>query len=481
VEIRLLPNSQNRLLIISKNGMSEQKTSNKKNCLISWLIFLSTLIIVLPTIILGMFPALIILFSDKVRFPIGINAFEPGVWMVPILISNAIIFSVIVLYQKNKLPNLLYRLFKFIFNFEISPRTALVLIGILIGSYVILTVGELHTEESWEDTVGVEAALQNWSFDDLGFYGKVIPYFFGYLSMELFGSYRVAPFIASILCLFLTYLITVQISKKRFAGIVALAIVLQSGNFLIYDTTITYPILWIMFYLLSIYFIFKSWPISSISYISAILSHSLSVGFFPISMLIIVVSDLSKRKKTLLLSSYFAVIVIGLFLILTQIYQLPFVLTFDSTSPLDVFRIITASASILTQFRYDFLIILFLLPLVVCLFLVSKKGISNANALLILIGGIMLMIIFVPILTIMENTPYRILPLVFFFAIGVGTLFSKNINLQDKLLAYSEFRDDSRKRNDEDKKDSKKNKKISNENSKHKSPSDLRRSEKRKK
>jgi len=412
--------------------LPEQKISNKKNQLISWLVFLPTLIIVLFTLILGMFPALIIVFSDKVRFPVEINAFEPGIWMFPILISNAIIFTTIILYKKNKLPHMLNSLFKFILNFEISHRISLVLIGLLIGSYVILTVGELYTEEPWVDTIAVEAALQNYSFDDLRFHFKMIPYFFGYLSMEIFGSYRVAPFIASILCLFLTYLITVQISKKRFAGIIALAVVLQSGNFLIYDTTITYPIFWIMFYLLSIYFVFKSWQFSSTSFIAAILSHPLSVAFFPITILIIAVSDLSKRKKTLLLSSYFAVIVIGIVLIFTQIMSFPVALTFDGTSTLDVSKIVAASASILTQFRYDGLIVLFLLPLVVCLFLTSKKGISNATTPLILIGGIILLVTFVPVLTVSANTPYRILPLVFFFAIGVGTLLSKNINLQDE-------------------------------------------------
>jgi len=416
--------------------LSEQKTSNKKNRLISWIIFLSTLIIVLPTLILGMFPALIIVFSDIVRFPVEINAFEPGIWMYPILISNAIIFTTIVLYQKNKLPHMLNSSFKFILNFEISHRTTLVLIGILIGSYAILTVGELYTEEPWADYEGVEAALQNWTFDDFNFSPRDLLKFFGYLSMELFGSYRVAPFIASILCLFLTYLITVQISKKRFSGIIALGIVLQSGNFLIYDTTITYPIFWIMFYLFSIYFIFKSWALSSISFITAVFSHALSIGFLPITITFIAVLDLPKRKKILLLSSYFALIVIGLVLIFIQIIPIgDFVSLEIQGSSLDFSRIIAAFASILTQFRYDGLIVLFLLPLVVCLFLASKKGISNANTLLILIGGIILMTVFVPVLTENSNTPYRILPLVFFFAIGVGTLFSKNIKLKDELLS----------------------------------------------
>jgi len=416
--------------------LSEQKTSNKKNRLISWIIFLSTLIIVLPAVILGMFPALIIVFSDIVRFPVEINAFEPGIWMYPILISNAIIFTTIVLYQKNKLPHMLNSSFKFILNFEISHRTTLFLIGILIGSYAILTVGELYTEEPWADYEGIEAELQNWSFDDFNFSPRDLLKFFGYLSMELFGSYRVAPFIASILCLFLTYLITVQISKKRFAGIIALGIVLQSGNFLIYDTTITYPIFWIMFYLFSIYFIFKSWALSSISFITAVFSHALSIGFLPITITFIAVLDLPKRKKILLLSSYFALIVIGLVLIFIQIIPIDYFVSLEiQGSSLDFSKIIAAFTSILTQFRYDGLIVLFLLPLVVCLFLASKKGISNANTLLILIGGIILMTVFVPVLTENSNTPYRILPLVFFFAIGVGTLFSKNIKLKDELLS----------------------------------------------
>ena len=406
--------------------MPEQKINNKKNRLISWLVFLPTLIIVLFTLILGMFPALLITFSDKVRFPVEINVFEPGVWMFPILISNAIIFATIILYQKNKLPHMLNSLFEFILNFEVSKKITLVLIAVLIGSYAILTVGELYTEEPWADYKRtVEVPLQNFSFDNFAFNLKFIPTFFGYLSMELFGSYRVFPFIASTLCLFLTYLITVQITKKRFAGIIALAVVLQSGNFLIYDTTITYPIFWIMFYLLSIYFIFKSWPISPISFTSAVFSHPLTFGLFPLTIPFIALLDLPKRKKILLLSSYFALIVIGLVLIFTQIIPIPVTFTVDSTSSFDVSKIIDAFAIILSQFRYDGVIVLFLLPLVVCLFLTSKKGIPNANAVLVLIGGVILLTVFIPVLTDLGNTPYRILPLVFFFAIGVGTLLSK--------------------------------------------------------
>jgi len=417
--------------------LSEQKISNKKNRLLSWIIFLPTLIIVLFTVILGMFPALIIILSDNVRFPVEINAFEPGIWMFPILISSTIIFATIILYRKNKLPQNLTSLFRFILNFEISHRTALVLVGILLASYAILNAGEIYTADQWGDFGNVEIALQNVSDGNLSVSTRMIPYMLGVLSMEIFGSYRVAPFLASIVSLFLTYLITVQFSKKRFAGIIALVIVLQSGNFLIYDTTITYPGLWITFFLLSIYLIFKSFPLSLISFTAAVLSHPLSVGFFPIIIPIIVLLDLPKRKKILLLSLYFSFVVIGFALISTQIIPitLPIDLTVDSASSLDVSRIISAAASIIIQLRYDGLVVVFLLPLVVCLFLVSKKGISNANAVLVLIGGVTLLVTLVPVVTGTGNTPYRVLPLVFFFAIGVGTLLSKNINLQNELLS----------------------------------------------
>jgi len=386
-----------------------------------------------------MFPALIIILSDKARFPVEINPFEPGIWMFPILISNTIIFATIILYRKNKLPQTLTSLFKSILNFEISSRTAIVLIGVLLASYAVLNVGELYEREVWEDFDRLEKGLQRISFDNYsptgGFHLRIIPYFAGFLTMEIFGSYRVAGFFASILCLFFTYLVTVQISKKRFAGIVALVIVLQSENFLIYDTTITYPIFWIMFFLLSIYFIFKIFPLSPISFSAAIISHPLTLGFFPFYILFIALLDMPKRKKILLLSSYFVIIIIGLVLISTEIIPLPVSFTFDSASSLDFSRIISASSSILTQFRYDYLMVIFLLPVVVSLFLASQKGISNANAVLVLIGGVILLIMFVPVLTSMGNTPYRILFLVFFFAIGVGTLLSKNTNLQDELLS----------------------------------------------
>ena len=105
-----------------------------------------------------------------------------------------------------------------------------------------------------------------------------------------------------------------------------------------------------------------------------VISHPLSLGFFPITIPFIALLDLPKRKKILLLSSYFVFIIIGLALVFTQIIAIPGYVTEGVTS-LDVSRIIASFSIMLTQFRYDGLIVVFLLPLVVGLFLASKKGI----------------------------------------------------------------------------------------------------------
>ena len=51
------------------------------------------------------------------------------------------------------------------------------------------------------------------------------------VSQDFFQNIKLLPFIASILVIVFTALITIQISKKRFAGIVSMIILLQSITF----------------------------------------------------------------------------------------------------------------------------------------------------------------------------------------------------------------------------------------------------------
>jgi 4-amino-4-deoxy-L-arabinose transferase-like glycosyltransferase len=236
--------------------------------------------------------------------------------------------------------------------------------------------------------------------------------------VNLFGNYKVVPFIASISLLILTYYITKELTKKRFAGIVALVLVLQSGTFFIYDTSITYDNYWIMFYLLSLYMIFKAWPFSHISFILSIFSKLLSILFVPMTIFLTLHAEIRKKTKILIISSYIGMITVGFFV----------------TKGLDIDRILTALdwhdfwmalSGISYQMRYDGLILVLLLQVIVWSFYVAKKGIKSAQTAMVLILGSLLSQPLLAALTINSSEPYRFIPLVVFFAIASGVLLSK--------------------------------------------------------
>jgi hypothetical protein len=79
------------------------------------------------------------------------------------------------------------------------------------------------------------------------------------------------------------------------------------------------------------------------------------------------------------------------------------------------------------ELRDDTFILVFLLPLIVGLFFMSRRGMTHANSVLFLIMGSLLMHVMLSGFTIYNLLPYRYLPIIVFFAVGVGTLFSKNI------------------------------------------------------
>jgi len=77
------------------------------------------------------------------------------------------------------------------------------------------------------------------------------------------------------------------------------------------------------------------------------------------------------------------------------------------------------------QLRFDALIMLFMIPLMVGLFLVSRSGIKHGESMMVFISGMLLIAPILTGFTNQTNQPYRFVPLVVFFAIGVGVLLSK--------------------------------------------------------
>ena len=402
------------------------RTSQNSN-IISWIVFLFTISIVLLSLVPVVFPAMIGS-SGTVKIPeIEIarpDPFETGVWAVPLIVVDAIVFGLLILYFKKKLPKQLSSAFSFLFSFEISKKVSIIVVAIIIIGYIAATADELGVEETWSDYKLVKERAQTWNLESIPTSTEPhVKYFLITTSMQLFGNYKVIPFIASIALLITTFLITSQITRKRFAGIIALIILLQSNLFLTYDTSVAYDNFWILFYLLSLYLIFKVWPLSPIAYLLALPSKALTILFLPMSLFFIFRSNINRKRKIII-----AIVTVAIILILVSIVSargISFVLAGGEQTEFDSNDFWVGFTSMAPQLRFDGIVLMFLLPLVVGLFLSSRRGMLQADSVMVLIMGMLLIPAILAGFSDQTNQPYRFVPLIVFFAVGVGTILSK--------------------------------------------------------
>ena len=404
--------------------MSEQISSK----LVTYAAFLVTLGIVGISVFSVIFPAFII--SNTYEFPNDLDPFEISPWTVPIIISSFSLLALGFLYKHEKLPHQLYSGIKFILNFEISKKTTIILGIIILGIYIGLSSSELFLDEKnqWSDYFILEDALEIWpSTDHWNVYIKeqntrYVRMILLDVSQDLFQNIKLLPFIASILVVVFTALITIQISKKRFAGIIAMIILLQSITFTDFDTIAVYENFWVLFYLISIYSIQKKWwHTSPFLFILAVFSKAFIVTYFWMNVFYIYRSDIPNKTKYILFASY-GVMIGAIYWIFESGQSIIYddVVRFDFNSFLDGF---TGWGN---NMQLDPLAILCIVPLVVGLFVKSLKGIKQADSILILILGTILA---GPLISYVTDfyfiLPYRFIPFIVAMAIGIGVFLSK--------------------------------------------------------
>jgi len=391
---------------------------------ISNIVFVTTLTVVIISTISILFPALIVAYVSPYQDTMPANPFEPGVWAFPVVVVNSALLIFGVLYFKKKLPNIVKKSIQNILDFEVSRRIAFIIMLIVISYYVGLTIHELFEIEIWSDFWAVKNSVENWSFNDGKGIGLQFKQFLLYLSISVFDNIRMVPFLTSILLVILTYFITVKISQKRFSGILAVIVLLQSRLFLEYDTTASYDNGWTILYLFSLYTIYKKWYLSPVAFIFAVASKSLTAIFLPMSLFFIYRSGMPKNVRIKALVTYG--VIIGLFLAAFYFVDLPIVSPLKYTSGnFDDIRFWRGLASFAFQLRYDGVVLTLLVPLVVGLYLLSRRGIIQADSIMFIIMGMLLAAPLLAALTNITIQPYRFVPLVVFFAIGAGLLFSK--------------------------------------------------------
>jgi len=401
----------------------EKKLLTLKTSFVCWIVFLFSLVIVLINLISVVFPALIASSNSTITelqdlgIPLlPVDSLFVGTLAYPLIATNVIVFGLTTLYFRKRLPIFLTNSINFIFNFEVSRKFAFLTILAVLTIYVVSSVGELTVEEDWQDFSALKEKVDEWSPDKVLLqFEPHVRYFLISSSFNLFGYYTIIPFIASIALLLLTYFFTTKITSKRFAGIISMIVLLQSNVFLTYDSTVSYTNFWILLYLFSLFLVYKAWPLSPVSYLLSIFSKALTAMFLPMSVFFIYRSDISKNKKIILAASSIAIILAGIIVVASG----PNVEEFDS----DEFWLGFTSFSY--QLRFDGLILVFILPLIVGLFLAARNSIVHADSLLVLIGGILLTTPFLTGFSELTNQPYRFVSVIVFFAVGVGVLLSK--------------------------------------------------------
>jgi hypothetical protein len=402
----------------------ENSHIRRKQNIVTYSTFVLTFIVVILSLIPVVFPALIIRLTSSYS-NYTINPFEFGIWAIPFFIVNIIFFGLLIAYYKKKLPNIIRRAVTFVYNFEISPRITFAVILVLLALFIGFSISDLAREEGWADYwAGSKAAAQNWSFDN----GKGIidiKYFFLHFSLLVFKNIRIIPFITSFFLLIITYFFTVTLTKKRFSGLIAFVVLLQSNNFLTYDSTAAYSNFWVLFYLLSLYLVYKKWYLSPLSYLLSIITKGITVVFLPLSFFFIYNSDISQKKKMLLTIPYVLIIV----LLITAFFMPNF---------LNIFPVINFNehgfwngfSTLPFQLSLDGLVLMSLLPVTILLFIVSKRGLFHANSIMILIAGTLLSSPLLGGFTLLTLEPYRQISVITFLAVGMGMILSKKITAQ---------------------------------------------------
>jgi len=412
----------------SKTGSEDAKVPRiqQTNKILPWAVFIPTLVVVLISITSLVFPALLVRVSSPFHSDVlgteVIDPFTPGFLAAPLIGINLLVLGIGVAYYKGKTRGLI----KKITSFEISKKQAVIGIIIILAIFCAVTAGTLAKEETWTDYSAVKKRLATWSISDFGHsFEPHVKYLLLSASTHIFGNIRVIPFITSIALLLLTYFFTANITQKKFAGIVSMILVLQSDIFVSYSTTASYDNSWIILYLFSLYLVQKFWQPSPVSFFVSIFSKALTVAFLPMSLYFVARSGLPKRSKIYSLASYGVVIVIlaAAFAVFRKI--LP-----GGDTGFNGVEFWQGFASMVMQLRFDYVILIFLLPVTVLLFFASRKGILHADSILIMILGVLLTSPFLVAITNQTNQPYRFVSLTVFFAIGVGVLLSNRIRKQ---------------------------------------------------
>ena len=394
--------------------------------------FVTALICIFSIIVVGI-SLVPVLFPALITANFGIqelesNQFEIGSNTIIFLIGNLLLIGFGVLYFKKKLPIIIQKSLESFLNKNISNKVAVIFLLAILIPYIVLTIPELFLNELEQnsDYPIFLAAKEIFPFGQ-SIYTEAVEQNDRYVrmillltSLEILGNVKIIPFIGSIALLLTTYFFTNQITNNRLAGIIAMLVLIQSYTFLRYDSFAMYENFWVLLYVLSLYTICKKWQLSSVSYILSIFTKTFTAIFLPLSLVYVYYAKIKLKTKILLVISYTLMfgVVITVWYLDSSIY--------GGLIRFDIVQALLGFTKLSYQLRFDLLLLTALLPLTIALIIKAKNGMGIATSVLFLITGSLAA---GPIIEIFSEfyviLPYRFVPTIVFFAIGVGILFNK--------------------------------------------------------
>lgn len=338
-----------------------------------------------------------------------------------LLVSLIVFFLFLIIEKKIHFASRIYE--NYIQKFKIPNKIAVLVVLVTLSAYISITYHEIFEDEyqivgpDHKYTMDYLAQLEFIDFFQIPVNAEIfaIRLFLLYVSYEIFGTERLIPFVISISLLVVVYFLTLRITKSSLSALVAFFFLIQSNLFLKYDTIATYNNFWIFFYLVSLILITnKTWPFSPISFIASIYSKAISVIYFPVSILFTLQGEKKFAKRIFII--YGGLALVGTIYLISQSIRLDF----DSTEFIGGFF---AFAKI--NFEPAFLVLL--IPMVIILYVLAKKGIPQANTMML---GILLSLVVQPLMVSVFPSflihDYRYIAFSVFFVIGISLIFSKN-------------------------------------------------------
>ncbi len=207
---------------------------------------------------------------------------------------------------------------------EITPKATYFILSVMFFLYIALSFGELFVPECTGLTDCYDfnrrmARIAVWDIDWItDDFRHVIHLGLLVFSEQVFGNAKFLVLVSSVLLLGLTYLLTINLTGKRIAGVVACLIVISSNIFRTYDTSVTYPSFWATLYIFSLYLITtKFWASSFIPYVISIPAKAITPFFYPSTLAFILFSDCqTKKTKLITLAIFLSVLLFGVILLL---------------------------------------------------------------------------------------------------------------------------------------------------------------------